>query len=129
MGRFNTEDIVKNMVGLTFNKVEQDGDDLVFIGDRKFRFYHEQDCCETFQLVEMEGDLSYLEGSPLVLAEEISSEETPELKEKAGCLDYSYTWTFYKFATAKGYVTVRWVGDSNGYYSEEVDVVEVTPFR
>ena len=41
--------------------------------------------------------------------------------------DDSFTWTFYRFATARGYVTIRWYGSSNGYYSEEVTFEEVVP--
>lgn len=61
------------------------------------------------------NDLLY---APIVMAEEASNSDDPSPDNRC---DDSYTWTFYKFATAAGYVTVRWFGSSNGYYSESVD--------
>ena len=56
------------------------------------------------------------------MAEEITNKDfnPPEIK-KIPEYQESWTWTFYKFATIKGYVTIRWYGESNGYYSESVD--------
>ncbi len=53
-----------------------------------------------------------------MIAEEASSCENPPNVTP----DYqdSFTWTFYKMSTIKGSVTIRWYGESNGYYSEEV---------
>ena len=90
-------------------------------GGEKFRLYHYQDCCEGVDLNEIIGDISDLIGSPITQAEEASYNGEPgpdgEVPEYAD----SYTWTFYRLATVKGYVTLRWLGESNGYYSESVD--------
>ena len=69
--------------------------------------FHIQECCEDDDLV----------GSPILLAEEVTNQEVKDVLE-------SSTWTFYKLATIKGYVDIRWVGTSNGYYSESVDFKE-----
>lgn len=55
------------------------------------------------------------------MAEEITNERNvnPEGVKIPGYQD-SFTWTFYKLATIKGYVTLSWYGESNGYYNESV---------
>jgi len=79
------------------------------------RFYHEQECCESVSIEEVHGDLNDLVGQEIVQAEFVR--EDVKLED-----DYeSATWTFYKFATNRGSVTVRWYGTSNGYYSQSVD--------
>jgi hypothetical protein len=88
----------------------------------KFRLYHSQDCCENVLVEDVIGDPADLLNSPVLLAEEASqSNENPAgvVKEYQD----SFTWTFYKLATLKGYVTIRWYGESNGYYSESVDFI------
>ena len=115
-----------------------ENDDEILIATesgRNFKFYHEQDCCESCYVAEIVGDLQELVGSPLLEAEEISEQGFEHYSEAT--LSYpteyddgnnasreSYTWTFYKFRTRTGLVTVRWIGESNGYYSESVDFVE-----
>lgn len=87
----------------------------------QIKFYHRQDCCESVGIEDVCGDLDDLIGSPITLAEEVS-EKDPEPDPDEYC--EHRTWTFYRFGTAKGTVTVRWLGESNGYYSEDVDVEE-----
>lgn len=112
---------IDQMMGLTFTSVEKVGDDLLeFRGERCFRFYHDQNCCENVRIEDIVGDLSDLVGSPLTMADEVSNVDDSGNYESA-------TWTYYKFATIKGYVTVRWLGESNGYYSESVDYCEFKP--
>jgi hypothetical protein len=110
------------MVGKTVGRIigEKGSDELIFecTDGTVFRFYHDQDCCECCAIDDVVGSFNDLIGSPITMAEEVSSEGAPD-PENA---DFSFTWTFYKFATLKGYVTVKWLGQSNGYYSESVDL-------
>lgn len=114
------------MKGKTFIKVSKanDNEELVFIEENGcvWRFYHEQDCSETVEIESIVGELQDLENHPLLMAEEVSSDDEP-----APINAESYTWTFYKFATIKGYVDVRWLGKSNGYYSERVHLQHREP--
>jgi hypothetical protein len=116
---YNESDI-KEMEGKTFTRVyEIDNDTLVFENEQdRYIFYHSQDCCEYVYIESIVGDLDDLVGSPLLLSEEVSSDDSGPISE----YESSYTWTFYKFATIKGYVDVRWYGSSNGYYSESVQL-------
>jgi len=93
---------------LTFTTVEGEG----------YVFVHDQDCCESVRVEDITGDLEDLVGSPLLQADE---ETSRDVDHPTGSGE-SWTWTFYKFATKKGYVTIRWLGESNGYYSESVDL-------
>lgn len=117
---------IKAMVGLTMTSVvNEDNERLVFtVSDgRRFVFYYEPDCCATCSIEDVCGDLTDLVGSPIVEAEEVSNYEREAPSEYAE----SYTWTFYRFSTVKGTVTVRWLGESNGYYSESVSLSVETP--
>lgn len=83
---------------------------------------HEQECCENVCIEDINGDLNDLIGSELLKAECITMEKSQvkdELLEKSKLYE-SCNWTFYNLATKKGYVTIRWFGYSNGYYSEKV---------
>jgi len=89
---------------------------------KMYGLYHDQDCREDVRINDINGNLSDLIGLPILLAEEISNEnENPRGVEIPKYQEDSFTWTFYKLATIKGYVTIRWYGESNGYYSESVD--------
>ena len=118
---------IKKLLGKTLTSVENINDvELVFTTTkgRKYRLHHDQDCCEDVFIESIVGDLSDLVGEPLLMVEESTSNENPA--GVAPRAQESFTWTFYKFATRKGYVDVRWYGESNGYYSESVDFEEVT---
>lgn len=113
----NTLDKIK---GLIVNKIQESGDELYFYTScgKIFYMYHSQSCCENVYIDQIDGDLSDLLNNELLLAEEVSNEITQNNTAEE-------EWTFYKFATIKGYVTIKWLGTSNGYYSTSVSFEEI----
>lgn len=115
---------ITELVGKTLAEVVGGvGDEqITFVTDdgTSWRMYHSQDCCESVAVEDITGDFADLIGSPILLAEASESDENPP-GAKPEFQDGSFTWTFYKLATVKGHVTIRWYGTSNGYYSESVE--------
>lgn len=86
-------------------------DDCVYI------FYHEYSCCENVWLTQVDGISDKIIGSRIVIAEVVTDEKDTE---------YGHTtWSFYKIGTNKGMIDFRWCGESNGYYSESVDLIKI----
>lgn len=109
----------KTLVSVSVNDAQ---DEIRFMTNegRTYLMYHEQDCCEGVSIESIAGDLQDLIGNPILKAEEVTSSDAQPGQEVSE-YDDSFTWTFYKLATIKGYVDIRWLGSSNGYYSESVD--------
>lgn len=113
---------ISDLIGKTIESVylHDDGFDdyikFVTSCDKVYKMLHFQDCCECVYISDICGDIKSLAGGLVVDA----SEESGDIE--SGC--ESGTWTFYKIDTTKGFVTIRWNGESNGYYSEAVSFIE-----
>lgn len=121
-GYYNDDERFDSLLGKTLTSVviDKEGDIITFTaadGD-VFVMGHSQDCCESVGINDVNGDVEDLVGNPILFAEESTSGTPPE-----GVEPYNYesqTWTFYRIGTVKGTVVLRWLGTSNGYYSEGV---------
>jgi hypothetical protein len=125
----STEENLKSLVGRTVVSIDRSpsNDDfrmtLRLSDGSEMAFIHQQDCCEDVHIADICGELSDLVGSPITQADEEMSGSDPDGYKR----DYppeSMTWTFYRISTAKGQVVIRWIGESNGYYSERVDFTQ-----
>ena len=111
---------VSILKGKILKDIKIEGTENIFFIDEdgiEYEMFHDYDCCENVYIEDICGDINNLIGSKIIMAEEVINRDLSPLNK----FDESYTWTFYKFATVKGYVTIRWYGESNGYYSEKVD--------
>jgi hypothetical protein len=127
----NYEDKSKfsDLVGKTLVSVTgatNGSDEVIFTDDQGavFALRHYQDCCEHVDVEDVAGDVADLIGSPIVRAEENSNEDV-QAHDDGGDKTESYEaqeWTFYRIATAKGTVVIRFYGASD-YYSTRVNFV------
>lgn len=109
---------IETLMGKTILSITgaEDGSDMVvFVCTDRTRvtLSHYQACCESVTVADVTGDVNDLIGQTILMAEEVSEDDTSRL---------SGTWTFYKLRSHGGDVTIRWLGVSNGYYSERVSV-------
>lgn len=117
----------ETLTEVTGMKVGSDRVEFTAASGRTFVMYHSQDCCESVSIEDVAGNPDDLLNSPITMADESSSGDRPADVPEPEYAPESQTWTFYRFATVKGYVTLRWLGESNGYYSESVTFAETTP--
>ena len=102
------------ILGKVLTKIKVIDNEIIyfFTDEEVYKMYHNQDCCESVVIDDICGDLDDLLYSPLVVAEETV---------KNGDVGDSSTWTFYRLMAAdKLPVVIKWLGQSNGYYSESV---------
>lgn len=84
-GAIETVNILNNFIGKSFSKVENVNDEeLIFHLDdeKKYIFYHRQDCCESVTIEDVCGNLTDLENSPLTMAEEVCHERMEWREQK-----------------------------------------------
>jgi hypothetical protein len=110
---------LESLKGLQINAVNGMGEgseSVVFTlsNGKQFTMYHEQDCCESVYLADVCGDIDDLINATIVHFEERTEGQESDWD--------STTYTFYDIQTTKGSVNLRWIGTSNGYYSESVDI-------
>ena len=86
---------------------------LIHLNTHVLEMIHHQECCETVYLADVVGSFEDLIGYPLLEVSESFVDIATE--------DSSSTASYYNFKTVKASVQLRWVGESNGYYSETVD--------
>ena len=116
--RYRNSCDIKDMVGKKLLGIYYDEENFqILTDDGVYAFYHEQSCCESVWLTQVDGISDKIIGSRIVIAEVVTDEKDTE---------YGHiTWSFYKIGTNKGMIDFRWCGESNGYYSEAVDLVKI----
>ncbi len=122
---------ISDLVGKKITKVEglEEGSEMVIIYtdcDHTYMFNHEQICCEDVELNDFECDVEMIVGAKIISADVAKNKNHfSESKDSPNEEFATWTWSFYKIETDKGEIWMRWIGGSNGAYSEEVSIFRV----
>ena len=121
-----SESTIKELLGLTIEST-----DGLSVGDsvftmkttcgRVFRMLHHQDCCEQVAVNRVFGSIDSIIGSPVTVVDETDEPTNAPTYERGE----SHTWSQFRIETEKGYVEILWLGESNGYYGEDVSFEEL----
>ena len=118
---YDRDNQIAMLIGKTIKSVKEDGDRVLFVctDGSAFEMYHMQDCCESVNIYDIKGELGSLVGQTVIAAEEHVSGDWPAEVPTPDWLE-SFTWTTYVIQTDSAISVIRWLGQSNGYYSESV---------
>lgn len=119
----------EDIKGMVFESVTLDSDLRVIFKPKSEDFqivlYHSPDCCETVNIDDVCGDLHDLEDTEILSAIRTHMDLTPS--DPGADIRHDQEDNYYfKIDTAKGSVTIRWYGSSNGWYSTEVECVKLS---
>ena len=92
-----------------------------YLFDLIYELRHLQECCESVELVDVCGDIEDFSNTTIRRAECNTRDRGTE--------DGELTYSFYRLDSDKGSLVLRWTGESNGYYSQEVDFSLFSPFN
>ena len=115
---------IELLKGRTIKAIVTDHEEFIIfvLGDNEVvMMNHGQNCCENVSIENINGDLNHLLDTPLLRAEVKSTGNT-----ETSCGDEQYT--FYTLATKNGYVDLRWYGESNGEYSIDVEMDNISVY-
>ena len=116
---------VTELEGMVVDYIDEWENEIIITtqSGRRFKFYHNQNCCEEVRIWDTKGNLKTLWGKKLISVTQDAYDNLPKGVEYQP--DESYTWTEITFKTTEDTVISRWIGESNGYYSQEVDFTEL----
>lgn len=114
--------VLKGLVLESFEEARGPDEIRIQASGKKFRMFHDQDCCET---VDIESIHFVPEsGKAKMIGETILDAVEYTMLDKRSD-EGEGTYTYYTLRTDSVTITIRWWGTSNGYYSEEADFCRV----